>query len=210
MTKIISLLNQKGGCGKTTISINLAYSFKKEGYKTLLVDTDPQGSARDWNASNDGEILPVIGLDRESLATDIKAVKEGYDYIFIDGAPSIEKMLVAAVKISDLILIPVQPSPYDIWATSDLVDLIKARQEVTEGKPLASFVISRAIKNTKLSDEAREALKGYGLPVLRSYTTQKVVYPTQASKGNTVFADESNTASLEIESIKNEILEILG
>jgi chromosome partitioning protein len=118
-------------------------------------------------------------------------------------------MLVAAVKISDLILIPVQPSPYDIWATSDLVDLIKARQEVTEGKPLASFVISRAIKNTKLSDEAREALKGYGLPVLRSYTTQKVVYPTQASKGNTVFADSSSDASLEIESIKNEILEIL-
>ena len=74
MAKIIALLNQKGVCGKTTIAVNLAHSFKNKGFNVLLVDSDPQGSARDWNALNDGTIIPVVGLDRESLATDIKAV----------------------------------------------------------------------------------------------------------------------------------------
>lgn len=210
MTTIISILNQKGGCGKTTIAINLAHSFNISGYKILLVDSDPQGTARDWNALNEGSILPVIGLDRDSLAVDIKSVQNGYDIIIIDGAPSIEKMLVASVKVSDIIIVPVQPSPYDIWATSDLVDLIKARQEVTNGKPFASFLVSRAIKNTKLSAEVSEVLKQYELPVLNAYTTQKVVYPTAASEGQTVFSTSSNEASIEIDTIKNELIKVLN
>jgi len=210
MTKIISILNQKGGCGKTTIALNLAHSLDISGYKVLVVDSDPQGSARDWNALNEGSILPVIGLDRDSLASDVKAVKNGYDIIIIDGAPSIEKMLIASVKVSDIIIIPVQPSPYDIWATADLVDLIKARQEVMDGKPFASFLVSRAIKNTKLSSEVAEVLKQYELPVLEAYTTQKVVYPTSASEGQTVFSVASNDATVEIDSIKNELIKVLN
>lgn len=210
MTKIISLLNQKGGCGKTTIAVNLAHSLQTEGYKVLLVDSDPQGSSRDWNALNEGNIIPVVGLDRDSLAVDIKAVQDGYDIVLIDGAPSIEKMLVAAVKVSDLILIPVQPSPWDIWATSDLVDLVKARQEVTDGKPLACFLVSRAIKNTKLSIEVIEVLKQYGLPLLKSYTTQRVIYPTSASDGQTVYSTSFNDATLEVDAIRKEVIEVLN
>lgn len=203
---IIAVLNQKGGCGKTTIAINLTHSLQNQGYKTLLVDSDPQGSARDWNAENDGKIIPVIGLDRVSLANDIEAIKNGYDFIVIDGAPSIAKLAAAAVKVADFILIPVQPSPWDIWATADLVDIIKARQEVTEGKPIAAFIVSRAIKNTKLSTEVIEALKQYGLPVLNSYTTQRVIYPTSASEGQTVYVRTFNDATLEIDAIRNEII----
>ena len=204
--KIIAVLNQKGGCGKTTIAINLTHSLQNQGYKALLVDSDPQGSARDWNAENDGKIIPVIGLDRESLANDIEAVKKGYDFIVIDGAPSIAKLVAAAVKIADFILIPVQPSPWDIWATADLVDIIKARQEVTDGRPIAAFIVSRAIKNTKLSTEVIEALKQYELPVLNSYTTQRVIYPTSASEGQTVYVRTFNDATLEIDAIRNEII----
>jgi chromosome partitioning protein len=204
--KIIAVLNQKGGCGKTTIAINLTHSLQNQGYKTLLVDSDPQGSARDWNAENDGKIIPVIGLDRVSLANDIEAIKNGYDFIVIDGAPSIAKLAAAAVKIADFILIPVQPSPWDIWATADLVDIIKARQEITEGKPIAAFIVSRAIKNTKLSTEVIEALKQYELPVLNSYTTQRVIYPTSASEGQTVYVRTFNDATLEIDAIRNEII----
>ena len=140
---------------------------------------------RDWNVENDGSIIPVIGLDRVSLASDIESVKAGYEFIVIDGAPSITKLATAAVKIADFILVPVQPSPWDIWATSDLVEIIKARQEVLE------------------------ALKEYNLPVLNSYTTQRVVYPTSASEGNTVYTQVFNDATLEIDSIRNEVLEAI-
>lgn len=208
--KIIAVLNQKGGCGKTTIAINLTHALQNLGHKVLLVDSDPQGSARDWNVENDGKIIPVIGLDRVSLASDIEAVKAGYQCIVIDGAPSLTKLAAAGVKIADFILIPVQPSPWDIWATSDLVEIIKARQEVTNGKPLAAFVVSRVIKNTKLSVEVLDALKQYKLPVLNSYTTQRVVYPTSASDGNTVYTQVFNDATLEIDAIRDEILEIMA
>lgn len=208
--RVIAILNQKGGCGKTTLSINIAHAFQEQGYKVLLVDSDPQGSARDWNEVNEGNVLPVIGLDRESLPKDIDAVKNGYDIIIIDGAPQIAKLSAAAVKISDIVLIPVQPSPWDIWATQDLVDIIKARQEVTNGLPYTTFIISRAIKNTKLSKEAIEALQQYNLPILNSYTTQKVLYPSTASEGLTVISNQPNSASEEINNIVNELKKLLN
>lgn len=208
MSYVISVLNQKGGVGKTTIVTNLAHAFLRHGKRVLLVDSDPQGSARDWNEANKGELLPVIGLDRETLPTDLKAVSQGYDYIFIDGAPQIAKLAIAAVKCSDFILIPVQPSPYDIWATSDLIDIVKARQEITNGKPEACFVVSRSIKNTKLGADVKEALEGYGFPVLENSTTQRVAYPTTATEGKTVFSENpENSAALEINAIANELLE---
>jgi chromosome partitioning protein len=175
-----------------------------------LVDSDPQGSARDWNAASDAELLPVVGLDRATLAKDIQALTDNRDFIIIDGAPQIAELAVAAIKCADVILIPVQPSPYDIWACNDLVEIIKARQEVTNGKPKAAFVISRVIKNTKLSKEIGEALEGYCLPVFQSFTSQKVVYPQSAAIGSTVLDVEGALdAAQEIKSIMKELKEFL-
>ena len=210
MTIIISVLNQKGGSGKTTISSNLAHAIALDGYKVLLVDSDPQGSLRDWNEANGGELLPVVGLDRETLPKDLKAVSDGYDFVIIDGAPQIAKMSAAAVKAANLVLIPVQPSPYDIWACADLVDIITARQEVTDGSPEAYFIISRAIKNTKLGNEIKQALVDYELPVMKTFTTQKVAYPTTAAEGKTVFNEPGCSAAKEITAIKTEVMEILN
>lgn len=209
MPTVIAVLNQKGGSGKTTIATNLAHALQRDEYKVLLVDSDPQGSTRDWNEANGGSIIPVVGLDRETLAKDLQAISHGYDWIVIDGAPQIAKLSAAAVKTADLVLIPVQPSPYDIWACADLVDIIAARREVTEGKPKAVFVISRAIKNTKLSTEITNALEDYNLPVLKVGTTQRVAYPTTAAEGLTVFNDPSSDAAKEINSLKKEVLRFI-
>jgi len=210
MPYIIAVLNQKGGSGKTTIAANLAHALKLADSKVLLVDSDPQGSARDWNEANGGQLLLVVGLDRETLPTDLKAISSGYDFVVIDGAPQVAKLAAAAVKVADIILIPVQPSPYDIWAAADLVEVIKVRQEITEGKPIAVFVISRAIKHTKLSTEVVDALEGYGFPILKNGTTQRVIYPTSAARGETVLSDPSNTSVIqEIEAIVKELLELL-
>lgn len=210
MSKIIAILNQKGGAGKTTLATNLARALQLNGSQILLVDSDPQGSSRDWNAASDASLLPVVGLDRPTLAKDIQALIENRDFLIIDGAPQIAELAVAAIKCADVILIPVQPSPYDIWACDDLVEIIKARQEVTDGKPKAAFVISRVIKNTKLSKEIGGALEGYGLPVFKSFTSQRVVYPQSASIGSTVLDVEAAVeAATEIKAIMQELKEFL-
>jgi len=210
MSKIIAVLNQKGGAGKTTLSTNLARALQLAGDKVLLVDSDPQGSARDWNAAGNGELLPVVGLDRSTLAKDIQAIQDNQDWLIIDGAPQIAELAVAAIKCADLILIPVQPSPYDVWACEDLVEIIKTRQEVTNGKPKAAFIISRVIKNTQLSKEIGEALEGYGLPVFKHFTSQRVIYPKSAATGSTVLdADASGEAAAEIRAIAQELKEFL-
>ncbi len=211
MSKIIAILNQKGGAGKTTLSTNLARALQLDGDKVLLVDSDPQGSARDWNAAANGELLPVVGLDRVTLAKDIQAIQDNQDWLIIDGAPQIAELAVAAIKCADIILIPVQPSPYDVWACEDLVDIIKTRQEVTNGKPKAAFVISRVIKNTQLSKEIGEALEGYNLPVFKSYTSQRVIYPKSAATGSTVLdAEQANEAAAEIRAIAKELKEFIN
>jgi chromosome partitioning protein len=210
MSKIIAVLNQKGGAGKTTLSTNLARALQLAGDKVLLVDSDPQGSARDWNAAGNGELLPVVGLDRSTLAKDIQAIQDNQDWLIIDGAPQIAELAIAAIKCADVILIPVQPSPYDVWACEDLVEIIKTRQEVTNGKPKAAFVISRVIKNTQLSKEIGEALEGYDLPVFKHFTSQRVIYPKSAATGSTVLdADASGEAAAEIRAIAQELKEFL-
>ncbi len=203
---IISILNPKGGCGKTTISTNLARHYHDNGLKTLLVDTDPQGSSSDWHAAREDNPLPFISYGKPENLKALPGIAAPYNNIIIDGAAKLEGMIAAVIKISDIILIPVQPSPYDIWATSDLVDLIKARQEVTDGNPKAAFVISRAIKGTILGNEISAALEEYNLPVLNSITTQRQVYPRSASQGLSVFDGfMALKARLEISSIADEL-----
>lgn len=203
--KVIAVLNQKGGSGKTTIATHLARALQLSGDDVLLVDSDPQGSARDWAAVREDQPLTVVGIDRPTIERDLKNITQK-DYVIIDGAPQAADLAVSAIKAADFILIPVQPSPYDIWATADLVDLVKQRIELTDGKLQAAFVVSRAIKGTRIGQDVTEALKEYGLPVLQSRITQRVIYPGTAAAGKTVFDEMlDSAASLEIQALCDEI-----
>lgn len=205
---IVSFLNRKGGVGKTTLATNIATKLHLSLRNVLLVDSDTQGSARDWHNAGNSE-LTVIGMDRPTLERDLKKVSHSFDWVIIDGVPQIKEMAVAAIKCSHLIIIPVQPSPYDILATIDLVDIIKARQQVTDGKPKAYFCVNRKIANTSLGKEVFPALRKLGLPVMESSTTQRVAYSENVSQGKTVF-DTGNTQAIEeITNIVNEMKKIL-
>lgn len=203
----LAVLNPKGGSGKTTLSTNLARSLHEQGERVLLVDSDPQGSARDWHASTDNNPLPLVALDRPNNVKTLNSLATSYDWVIIDGAAKLEDMIAAAIKMADLVLIPVQPSPYDIWAASDLVDFIQARQEVTDGKPKAAFVITRMIEGTKLGQEIDGALSEYGFPVMETRITQRQVYPQTASEGQTVFDGHNAKATAELQALTAEILE---
>ena len=205
---IVAILNQKGGVGKTTITVNLARALQEKYNNVLVIDSDTQGSARDWHAASNGELLKVIGLDRPTLDKDIRLFSESYQWIIIDGSPHLENMAVSAIKCADIVLVPVQPSPYDIWASEDLIDLIKARQGVTNGKPKAAFLVSRQISNTALGKEVREALSGYDMPVFKNGTFQRITYTKTAAIGSTVLdIDKNGLAASEIKAITEELLE---
>lgn len=201
--KTICVLNQKGGVGKTTLSINLARALQQADYNVVLVDADPQGSARDWNDANNGELIPVVGLDRKSLPADIKNLT-GYDIAIIDGAPQTKELAIAAIKAADVVLVPVQPSSFDVWATNDILELIKERQELS-GKPKAAFIVSRQIQNTVVGHEVRSVLAESGIKVFTAGTFQRIAYSDSAATGKTVFEYTDTKAKDEIINIANEL-----
>ena len=208
MPKVIAVLNQKGGSGKTTISTNVASWLHSQGESTLLVDLDPQGSASDWADAREGdELCPVVRMGK-SISRDLPKIARDYDWVVIDGAPQVSELAAAAVRAADVVLIPVQSSPYDIWSCSELVELLKARQEVTEGLPLGAFVVSRVIKNTHLSREVRGALSEYELPVFDAHTTQRVDYANTAKWGGSVVdLEDEHKARFEIKMLVKELKE---
>ncbi|MCJ1697891.1 AAA family ATPase [Rathayibacter caricis] len=205
---VIAVLNQKGGAGKTTIATHLARAYQLNGLSTILIDSDPQGSARDWAAASEGNPVMTVGIDRPTLDRDVRRLTA--DMVVIDGAPQASDLAVSATKAASFVLIPVQPSPYDIWAASDLVEVVKQRIELTEGKLRAAFVISRAIPGTTLSRDIAEALAGYELPVLTTRIHQRQDYPKTAAHGLTVLDQRRNAAAAEeIRALAVEVLATL-
>lgn len=104
----------------------------------------------------------------------------------IDGAAKLQDVSVAALKVSDLVLLPVRPSGADLWAVEDLVEIIKTRQEITARAPAAAFVVSQQIVGTNLAGEIADVLRRYGLPVLEGHTSQRIVYAEALTGGTTV------------------------
>lgn len=204
----VAFLSQKGGAGKTTLATCVARELVIQGFETILVDADSQGSARDWRAATELDTVPVVGMDRPTIDRDLKALNPtGKSWIIIDGAGRSEVMTASAIRAADMVVIPVHPSPYDIWAADDLVNLIKSRQQITDGKPKAAFLISKAVKRTRLTGEVNEALAEFDFPVFDAFTTQRQSYPSAAAQGLTPADTEpEGEAAREIRAIVAELL----
>ncbi len=208
---VISILNQKGGSGKTTIAINLARAYQLQGHSVLLVDSDKQGSSRDWQSADENNPIPLLVLDQVSIDRDIKKVVNKYKYIIVDGSPQATEIAVATIRASNFILIPMQPSPFDIWASSNLIELVK--QGMTENQNLkAAIVLTRLVKNTKIGNEISQIIHDFELPVLKSNIGQRTCYPYSASLGQTIFDTEraSSEPVAEINTLANEITQLMS
>ncbi|WP_175868929.1 ParA family partition ATPase [Bartonella gabonensis] len=206
---IIGLLNQKGGVGKTTLSVNLAASFARTGARVLLIDVDPQGSALDWAAAREeAPLFSVIGLPRATVHKEITQIGHSYDHIIIDGPPRVTDLARSALMASDFVLIPVLPSPYDIWAADGIVKLIDEARVYKENLKSA-FVINRKIVNTAIGRDVNEALGVYPVHVLSSSVAQRVIFAESAAQGKAVYeVDQQGPAATEIEAVAAEIKEL--
>jgi chromosome partitioning protein len=215
-TKIIAIVNQKGGCGKTTITMQLAGSLSRRGYAVLVVDADSQGSATRWAASaQDGQAFPatVAGLAAAGakLHREVEKYVDLYDFIVIDCPPGMESVVPqSALLIADLALIPVIRSPLDLWSSAGIAQLIEHARVVND-ELLVLIVLNQWQPNRVLAKDSAEVVKNLGLPIAGQYLVDREVYRQCSMYGQTVYGmgPKATVAMREVDTLTDEIIAML-
>lgn len=195
--KTIALISQKGGSGKTTLSINLAIAATRAGKQAVLIDLDPQQSAARWARLRKDDAPVIVSGHAPNLQHLVdKARAAGADLVVIDTAPKSESASLVAAKIADLIIIPCQPSSLDLDAVADTVNIAKL------AKKRAVFVLNGCKAGSSLTDMAAEALADYGLPTADVRVGNRVAFIKSLTKGLGVIEHEpASTSAKEIKAL---------
>ena len=180
--KVISFLNPKGGSGKTTVTINVSTSIAKK-HRVAVVDTEKD----------------VYTIRKELV---------GYDYVIIDGAGALSVITAAAVMVSDLVIIPVTPSPLDFSASGAVISVLEAQ---SYNRPVeCRFLITRKIEQATMLGVLRESIAATGIPSLKTSITQRQSYVKSVLDGETVFDTNDGAAKGEIEVLAGEIIKLVA
>lgn len=209
---IIALANQKGGVGKTTLSLNLAQGLCLRGKSVLVVDADPQASALEWAEQRTKPCaFSVVGLPHKKIHHELEKIKKSFDVIVIDCPPRVSNITRSAIIASDLIVVPVTPSPYDLWASAELLELV-AEAKMFRPNLITRFVINMKINNTNLARDFTLALLEMNILTFKTELVRRVVYPHSATQGLTVFDFEQafdEKATSEINNLLDEVMSCL-
>jgi chromosome partitioning protein len=215
--KIIAVVNQKGGSGKTTISMQLTGAIARRKNKVLVVDADPQGTATRWAASAEDETpfpASVVGLSAANTKVhrEVKKFIDDYDYIIIDCPPAADSPVPqSALLIADLALVPIIPSPLDMWAAVGIRQVIQNVSDFNDTLQ-SRLVLNQCQPKTTLAQESLEVLPEFGIPLAKTQIQHRQVYRQSAVFGQTVhnLGNKASAAISEIEKLTDEVLEILG
>lgn len=201
---IYAFLNQKGGVGKTTLSIHTATALSRRGRRVLLIDADPQGSALAWSNCREEPDFTVVGMAKASLHKEIELMASDYDDVVIDGPPRVTELARSIILAADVVIIPLQPSPMDVWAAAETVDLIREAQVYKEELKCV-LAINRKIANTAIGRDVREALVELEVPILKSDIGQRVAFAESIVTGGTVLDQTDKKAMKEIQRFVDEL-----
>ena len=216
--KIITVANQKGGSGKTTVSMQLAGTLARRGYRVLVVDADPQATATRWAASAASDDIPfpasVVGLSaaNEKVHREVRKFIDDYSVIIIDCPPAADSQVPqSALLVADLVLVPIIPSPLDMWAAVGIKQVIANVSEINDTLQ-ARLLLNQCQPRTTLAQEAQEILPAFGIETAISKLCHRQVYRKAAVFGKTVhdFGRKAAAAIAEIDSLADEVFEILG
>lgn len=195
--KTIAIISQKGGAGKTTVTLHLAVASTKAGYNTAIIDLDPQASSAKWSDRRSDDLPVVLSAHASRLQHEINRVKElDGEMLFLDTAPHSDSAALEAAKAADLILIPCRPAILDMEAILNTLNLVS-----TTKTPV--YVIMNAVApQGKERNEAVEAIKQLGAEVAPQWLVERVAYSRSLVTGQTAQEfDPNSKASEEIEQL---------